>query len=157
MTGLFLIPRLILQIKNPIEISNNEKPDDEIQFFENLSEVETEENDLLVPTQNSLPILYEHSKGLQTAIQNGPFSINDFRLCSDSYIANVFLSIKLEKKDSQWAESLKYSNYNPKHYGIYVYAGRSALEVEVETELKKQLLLQSKMSEPELKKLIYGH
>lgn len=103
--------------------------------------------------QNSLPILFEKSQGLQLAFQNSSLTIEDFSDFSDSHIANVYLSIKLAKKDFK----LKSLNYNPKHYGVYVYAGRSALEIEFETELKKQLVNQSKMSANELYKLIYGY
>ncbi len=139
-----------------IGISNNETLVDDIQILEISSEIEIEDVDLETPIQNSLPILFEKSEGLQTAFQNSSLTVDDFKLCSDSYIANVFLSIKLEKKDSYWAESLKYTNYNPKHYGVYAIAGRSALEVDFETELKSQLISQSKKSGKELHKFIYG-
>jgi len=107
--------------------------------------------------QNSLQILLTQSEGLQREFQDKSITTDDFSGFSDSHIANVFLSIKLEKKDPNRSQSFNAQNYNPKHYGVYVYACRSALEVDIETELKNQLIIQSKKSAKELHNLIYGY
>ena len=148
---------IINKEENTNEKNTNETLDDEVLNLGSFSEVESEKVDKNKPIQNSLPILFQNSESFQAIFQNGSLTLDDFKLCSDSYIANVFLSIKLENKVQEWSGSLKSLNYNPKHYGIYVYAGKNALELDLETELKNELIGQSKMSAKELHKIIYGY
>lgn len=138
------------------EINNNIRQVEDLSFqnVSSLSENESEEEGKK-PSQNSLPILLEVSEGLRNAFENNSISIDALELCTDSYIANVFLSLKLSNKYSNWEEALKYTNHKPEHYGVYVYAGRSALEYQEETELKRELVSQSNMTAKELYKTIY--
>jgi len=136
---------------------NNETLDDDVLTFGSFSEVETEKNDVKSHIQNSLPILFELGDSLRNIFQDSSLTLEDFKDYSDSYIAHIALSNKLEKVDTQWSESLKNLNYNKKHYAVIVYACRNALDSLTQTNLKKELIGQSNMSEQELHKYIFGY
>jgi hypothetical protein len=135
----------------------NETLDDEVLTFGSFSEVETEKIDLKSHIQNSLPILFEQGGSLRNIFQESSLTLNEFKDYSDSYIAHIALAIKLEKVDTRWSESFSKLNYNRKHYGIIVYACRNALDSVTQTNLKKELIGQSKMSEQELHKHFFGY
>lgn len=139
------------------EKGNNETLDDDVLTFGSFSEVKTEENELQTHIQNSLPILLEQGDSLRDIFQDSSFTLDDFKEYSDSFIAHIALSNKLEKVDTQWSESLKNLNYNRKHYGIIVYACRNALDSMTQTNLKKELMGQSNMSEQELHRHFFGY
>jgi hypothetical protein len=124
-------------------------------------ELEREEielkSEMISPTQNSFPILIEHSDSLRRILKGGNLTVDDFQSYSDAYIAHVILSCILKSIDPDWEESYKKLDYNRKHYGGLTYACRSALELNIETDLKRNLLYQSKLPEREIFKHLFGY
>ncbi len=142
-------------------VNNNETLNSGTSNSDTYFELEQEEIKLIPELnshpQNSIPILYEHSDSLQSKINSGGFSIDDFNNYSDIYIAHIILSCQLNSQDPQWAECHKSLNYDKKHYAVLTYACRSALEVNFDTELKRQLILQSNLNEREIFRVIFGY
>jgi hypothetical protein len=114
------------------------------------------ENEFESHIQNSLPILLKHGESLRNMLKGHSLTLNDFTNYSDAYIAHIILSINLEKIDVIWAENKKDLKFDNKLYAGLVYACRTALDLEIETKLKAELLFQSKMSLQELHKHIFG-
>lgn len=148
---------IITNEENINEEGNNETLGEEVLTFDSFSKIENERIEIKSHIQNSLPILFEEGDSLKNIFQDSSLTLDDFNGYSDSYIAHIALSNKLEKVDTQWSESLKNLNYNRKHYGVIVYACRNALDSLSPNNLKKELIGQSNMSEQELHKHFFGY
>jgi len=137
--------------------NNNGTPDFEISNLDIFAELEQEETESKSHLSNSFPILFEHSGSLQRILQDGRFTVNDFKDYSDSYIAHVVLSCHLEGDYPEWKDAHNNLKFNRKQYGGLVYACRSALQVDFETTLKKELLRQSNLPERDIYKRLFGY
>jgi hypothetical protein len=137
--------------------NNNGTPDSEISNLDIFAELEKVETESKSHPQNSVPILFVHSESLQSVLRDGRFTVNDFKDYSDSYIAHIVLSCTLQSDYPEWKDSYENLKYNRKHYGVLTYACRSALQMNFETTLKKELLLQSNLPEREIYKRLFGY
>jgi hypothetical protein len=148
-------------INNKKENTNGENtnatPEEEILILGSSPDLKIANDELKSHTPNSFPVLLEHSESLKNILKGDSLTIDDFQNYSDSYIAHIVLSCNLQSINTDWKESYKNLNYNRKHYGGLTYACRSALELNIETDLKKEMLYQSKLPEKELYRLLFGH
>ncbi len=128
--------------------------------FDNYFELETsnQESDTEYTPQvkNSLPIILEYSESYREMFKRNGKTLNDFNGYRDTFIALIALASKLSESDHEWEEVKNNLNYDKKLYGEIVYACRYALTLQIETELKKELLSQSKLNEAQLYKLFFG-
>jgi hypothetical protein len=105
---------------------------------------------------NSIEFLIEHDPTLLNIFKNFSCQPIEFSKCSDSYLAMVALSYKLQDIP-QWKELKENLNFNRKHLGIPLYLTKTALWLQlsegIKNDLAEEVITQSNLSEEELIKL----